>query len=100
MTTLLFCPHAPEENCQCRKPRTGMLQDIFQRSGIASDQCLFIGDSLSDIEAAQAAGCTPILVLTGNGKKTREIINKSGKGANIAVFTDLASFANYQVTQS
>ena len=97
---IAFCPHTPEDNCQCRKPKTGMLQDIFQRSGIASDQCLFVGDSLRDIQAAQAAGCTPVLVLTGNGQKTKEKIHTNGEGATIAMFTDLASFADYQVAQS
>jgi len=71
---IYFCPHAPEDHCLCRKPKPGLYHQIekaydldFKTSPTPS-----IGDSLRDLEAAEAAGCRPMLVLTGNGKKTAE----------------------------
>jgi D-glycero-D-manno-heptose 1,7-bisphosphate phosphatase len=71
---IFFCPHVPTENCLCRKPKPGLFQQIFDHFHFigSSEAILAIGDSLRDLEAAQAAGCSPILVLTGNGEKTKQ----------------------------
>ena len=67
---IFFCPHTPDENCNCRKPRTGLLEAISAEFGIPLNQVPLVGDSLKDIEAARAVSCQPILVKTGKGSKT------------------------------
>lgn len=64
-----YCPHGKEENCLCRKPRPGMLLRARDELGIDMNDAIFVGDNITDIRAAFAAGVTPILVLTGLGMK-------------------------------
>ena len=64
-----MCPHAPQENCQCRKPRPGMLLEAANDLRIDMEGSLMVGDALTDIEAGQAAGVAHnYLVLTGRGR--------------------------------
>lgn len=84
---LFYCPHAAESNCDCRKPKPGMLIDISQRFNVDLTGVPAIGDSLRDLEAAVAVGAQPILVLTGKGKKTR---SAGGLPESAVVFADLA----------
>ncbi len=65
-----LCPHHPDEDCQCRKPSPHLLQTAAQQYGIDLADSFFLGDAPSDIEAAIAAGCQPLLVLTGRGQET------------------------------
>lgn len=66
-----FCPHHPEfsaaADCACRKPLPGMLQHAAAELDIDLASSWMVGDKVADIEAGRAAGCTPILVLTGYG---------------------------------
>lgn len=62
---VFFCPHTPDEDCTCRKPRPGLLRLIGSRFGVDLRQVHAVGNSLSDLQAAEAAGCLPHLVLTG-----------------------------------
>ncbi|MFO1291633.1 MAG: D-glycero-beta-D-manno-heptose 1,7-bisphosphate 7-phosphatase [Rubrivivax sp.] len=62
---VFFCPHAPEVECDCRKPLPGMMFDIGRRYGVDLAQVPMVADTLRDLLAAQAAGCQPHLVLTG-----------------------------------
>jgi D-glycero-D-manno-heptose 1,7-bisphosphate phosphatase len=57
-----FCPHRPDEKCKCRKPNPGMLLKAVQEHNIDMSQSFMIGDSLTDIQAAQKAGCEGILL--------------------------------------
>lgn len=66
---IVICPHGPDDNCLCRKPRPGMFHDIAKRFDIDLAQVPSVGDSLRDLQAAKEAGCTPWLVLTGKGEK-------------------------------
>jgi D-glycero-D-manno-heptose 1,7-bisphosphate phosphatase len=67
---VLYCPHAPEEGCDCRKPRPGLLIEAGRRLGVDPGDTYVIGDWVDDIAAARAAGCAvPILVLTGRGRR-------------------------------
>ncbi len=61
----LICPHAPAEGCACRKPKPGLLLQAAARYHLDLRRCVFVGDSLSDMQAAAAAGCPCILVRTG-----------------------------------
>jgi D-glycero-D-manno-heptose 1,7-bisphosphate phosphatase len=62
---VFFCPHTPEEGCECRKPKPGMMMEIGRRYGVDLDQVPMVGDTLRDLLAAEAAGCEPHLVLGG-----------------------------------
>jgi len=68
---IIFCPHVPEDNCHCRKPKPGMILDICERFNVDDiSRIIMIGDSIRDLEAIANAGGIPVLVKTGNGKKT------------------------------
>jgi D-glycero-D-manno-heptose 1,7-bisphosphate phosphatase len=85
---IFFCPHAADDNCNCRKPKTGMFEDIAHRLNTNLAGIPMVGDSLRDLEAASAVRMSPVLVLTGNGKKTqRAKILPPGT----RVFADLAA---------
>ena len=66
---VFFCPHTPEANCDCRKPKPGLLLDIGRRYGIDLRHVPMVGDTARDLIAAQAAGCEPHLVLSGRAGK-------------------------------
>ncbi|MGH8751054.1 MAG: D-glycero-beta-D-manno-heptose 1,7-bisphosphate 7-phosphatase [Burkholderiales bacterium] len=87
---IFFCPHAQELNCACRKPKTGLFQEIAQRFNVNLSGVPCIGDSLRDLQAADAVSAQPILLLTGKGTKTREA---GGLPANTQIYPDLAAAA-------
>lgn len=62
---IYVCPHRPDEGCECRKPRPGLLERIARDFGCDLTGVPFIGDKASDVEAARAVGARPILVGTG-----------------------------------
>lgn len=64
-----FCPHNPQDNCLCRKPKPGLLIQIAEHFAVNANEMLFIGDSIRDLQTAQAFGCKAILVKTGNGEQ-------------------------------
>jgi D-glycero-D-manno-heptose 1,7-bisphosphate phosphatase len=91
---LFFCPHAADEGCNCRKPRTGMLEEIAARFHTELKGVPSIGDSLKDLQAAESVGAQPILVLTGKGAKTQA---DGGMPKKTLVFDDLAAAARHLV---
>lgn len=73
--TIYYCPHHPEAkiekykiNCNCRKPKPGMLEEAERKFDIDLEQSFIIGDRLSDIDTGKCIGCKAIMVLTGYGK--------------------------------
>ena len=60
-----LCPHRPEEGCACRKPKPGLLLAAAVDFQLDLSRCMFVGDSVTDLEAARAAGCRPVMVRTG-----------------------------------
>lgn len=84
---VFFCPHTADANCDCRKPKPGMLIDIGQRFGVELTGVPCIGDSLRDLQAAEGCGAQPILVLTGKGEKT---LRDGEFPKNTVIFPDLA----------
>ena len=62
---VFFCPHTPEDQCDCRKPLPGLMRDIGKRYGIDLKHVPLVGDTLRDLQAAHAAGCEPHLVRSG-----------------------------------
>jgi len=88
---IVVCPHGPDDNCDCRKPKPGMYLQIAEHFGVSLQGVPVIGDSLRDLEAATAAGAQPMLVRTGNGMTTEESL--TDKLAFVPVFDDLAAAA-------
>lgn len=88
---IVICPHGPDDGCSCRKPAPGLLLRLARHYGVALEGTPVIGDSLRDLEAAQAAGATPVLVRTGNGRRTEAAL--SGALRDVQVYDDLSSAA-------
>ncbi|MDO8954485.1 MAG: D-glycero-beta-D-manno-heptose 1,7-bisphosphate 7-phosphatase [Gammaproteobacteria bacterium] len=88
---LAFCPHGPDEQCSCRKPKPGLLLTIATQLDVSLENAYFVGDSYKDIEAARAVKATGILVLTGKGQRT---LDKHPELDNeIPVYNNLQDFA-------
>jgi D-glycero-D-manno-heptose 1,7-bisphosphate phosphatase len=74
---IFFCPHTPDDACDCRKPKPGLIHKAKQRYGIDLAGTAMIGDSAKDIECARNAGCGhAVLVKTGNGAEAEKILAK------------------------
>ncbi len=96
ITTIKYCPHGPDDGCDCRKPLPGLVAQIEEELGISAKGAWFIGDSLRDLQAGLAKGCKPALVMTGKGEKTLLKMLTTEIEAEIKqapVYTDLAHFA-------
>jgi D-glycero-D-manno-heptose 1,7-bisphosphate phosphatase len=90
---IIFCPHTPDDNCSCRKPKPGMIIDICERFNVEDmAQVIMIGDSIRDLQAITNAGGRAILVKTGNGKKT---LAKETLPEGTLVFDDLLAASQY-----
>jgi D-glycero-D-manno-heptose 1,7-bisphosphate phosphatase len=70
LEAILYCPHGPDDGCDCRKPLDGAFNELAHRLRIDLRNVPAIGDSLRDIQAAQSVGAKPILVKTGKGERT------------------------------
>lgn len=57
-----YCPHRPDENCECRKPKPGLILKASKELQLNLKSSWMIGDCDSDIQAASAAGCTPLKI--------------------------------------
>ena len=68
--SIFYCPHTDANQCLCRKPKTGLLEQISQHYHMDLQGTPFVGDSWRDLEAGLKMGCQPVLVRTGNGEKT------------------------------
>ena len=94
---VFFCPHTPEDGCDCRKPRPGLMHDIAKRYGIALKQVPMVADTLRDLQAAAAAGCEPHLVLSGRaaGLGPDEVQGILDQVPGSRVHDNLAAFAEH-----
>ncbi len=72
LDAIFFCPHAADSTCDCRKPKPGLFLQIAERFNVDLAGVPCVGDSLRDLQAGAVVGCTPYLVLTGKGMKTRD----------------------------
>ncbi len=86
-----FAPEAPDQASLMRKPAPGMLLDLGKRLNLNLETVPVVGDSLRDIEAARAAKARPVLVRSGNGRRTEE--EHAKELAGVKVFDDLAAFS-------
>lgn len=88
---IYFCPHEPDADCDCRKPRPGLLRRIARQYARTAAELIVVGDSLRDLEAAWAFGASAVLVRTGNGRSTEQRLPAD---RHVDVFDDLAAVAN------
>lgn len=89
---IFFCPHHPDENCECRKPKVGLFKQIQKKYPVNFAETFFIGDTLTDIQAAQTIGCKPILILSEKGKK---VLAQHAELASVPSFPDLEAAVRY-----
>lgn len=83
-----FCPHHPDDNCECRKPKPGMLLRALKERGIDRSQSFMVGDKLSDAEAGIAAGITPVLISRSIQKATNHTVLIFGSLLEFVSFID------------
>ncbi|MGB3562221.1 MAG: HAD-IIIA family hydrolase [Thermoanaerobaculia bacterium] len=86
---VFVCPHAPEEDCDCRKPRPGLVLQAIDASRVPAIQTALVGDALRDLEAGRECGIQVVLVRTGKGAKTE----RNEQLEAIPVYDDLQSAA-------
>ncbi len=97
IAAVFICPHVPEDNCECRKPKPGMIYEIGKRFNLDDmSNVMFVGDSERDLLAIEAAGGIPVLVKTGNGKKS---LNKITIPPGTLVFDNLLSVSEYLIAK-
>ena len=94
---IFVCPHRPEDACECRKPRPGLLRQIEAHFGVTLRGQPSIGDSYRDLQAAWQVGARAMLVRTGNGPETERQLDG---WANTELFTDLAAAAALLIAES
>ena len=91
INAVFFCPHGPDDNCECRKPKPGLLLEVARRLRMTLEGVYSVGDKVSDLEAASAAGATPVLVKTGYGQT---VVNAGNVPAGVEVYDNLAAFVD------
>jgi D-glycero-D-manno-heptose 1,7-bisphosphate phosphatase len=96
-----FCPHSPEENCECRKPLPGMLQQIGERFGVDLATVHMVGASLGDIQTAHAAGCQPHLLRSDRlgAIDESQLAALAAQVPGTKVHANLSAFAEYLIKQ-
>lgn len=87
---IFYCPHTNADECDCRKPKAGMLKEVAARYNVELADVPVVGDSLRDLQSALAVGAQPMLVLTGKGRKTKL---DPALPPGTPVFADLAAVA-------
>jgi len=89
---VFYCPHSPDDLCDCRKPKSGLIKQIAADLDHSVKGAYLIGDSLRDLQAGQSEQCIPLLVKTGKGERTIA----QGEGLdNISIFDDLAAAVKF-----
>ena len=91
ITAIYYCPHGADSDCECRKPKAGLLKAFAADFHADLTTIAVIGDSLRDLQAADAVGAKPMLVKTGKGQQT--LLNNPQ--LNIPVFENLYDAAKY-----
>ncbi len=98
---VFFCPHTPDDGCDCRKPLPGLMQQIGDRFGVSLENTPVVGDHLRDMQAGMAAGCPTHLVLTGKsaGLAGQALTDLLDAVPGTRVHTDLSAFADWWIRQ-
>ena len=97
---IFYCPHRPEDNCDCRKPRPGLIQQACRRHTVRAAESIMAGDSAKDIECARNAGCAAaVLVKTGNGISAKTELDRKNVPIDY-VAEDLYGAAEWIINKS
>ncbi len=98
---VFYCPHHPDDACNCRKPKPGLIDAIELKLSVSAKDAFIIGDSLRDLQAGLEKKCIPLLVKTGKGEKTlSQLKTNTYPGlSNIVVFDHLTDAATYIIDQ-
>lgn len=101
LDAVFFCPHTPEDRCECRKPLPGMMLEIGRRYGTDLHQVPVAADTLRDLQAAQAAGCEPHLVRTGRAADLddSQIEQWRQQVPGVRVHADLSALAEHLIAR-
>jgi D-glycero-D-manno-heptose 1,7-bisphosphate phosphatase len=100
ISSIKFCPHHPDDNCSCRKPKPGMLLEILQKTNIPATQAIMLGDSVSDMQAAINANCQAVWIKSNKPNNyfdnNADLYNKKIVVSNkpINIFSSLQQFAD------
>lgn len=99
---VFICPHTPEDGCDCRKPAPGLLLKIGERFSVPLATLPVAGDTLRDLQAAQAAGCEPHLLRTGRcaALTDAEVAELLAQVPGAVVHADLAALADALIARS
>ena len=88
-----ICPHDNQDDCDCRKPKSGLLLQVCKTLGISPTECLVVGDRMSDILCAEGVGAKAMLTLTGYGEKEKdEVLRNFPQVPIITRFDEVLSF--------
>jgi len=96
---VFYCPHTADDGCRCRKPATGLLEQIAERYGMNLKGVPMVGDALRDMQAGAALGCELHLVLTGKAAGYRGQSLPETFPPAVQVHSDLAAFAEFLLTR-
>ena len=97
---VFYCPHAPEESCNCRKPLPGLFEQIGSRFGVPLKGVPTAGDTVRDLQAGSSAGCEPHLVLTGKSERYRQGGQPDALPVGTLFHTDLSAFVDHILQRS
>ncbi|MCL5959592.1 MAG: HAD family hydrolase [Chloroflexi bacterium] len=95
---IYYCPHHPEDGCDCRKPKSGLVKRAAEDHGIDLGSSFIVGDKETDLEAGRRVGCRTVLVLTGYGLQEREAL-KGGKVQPDHISADLLDAVKWILAQ-
>jgi D-glycero-D-manno-heptose 1,7-bisphosphate phosphatase len=95
ITEIFYCPHIPKDQCDCRKPKAGLLWQIQKTYPVVWEDTFLVGDSWRDMQAALAVKAKAVLLKTGKGKRTIKTYHHSLEKNNIAIFADLSAFVDH-----
>lgn len=96
---IFFCPHTNDDRCDCRKPLSGLFEQIARRTGVDLKAVHTVGDSLRDLQAGALVGCMPHLVLTGKGEPFRTQSLTPDFPKNTRVHADLFAFSEWLLNE-
>lgn len=97
LDSVVYCPHVPQNSCDCRKPAPGLYETLSQRFSVPLDRVPIVGDSERDLLAARTVHARPILVLTGNGRMTAASLKQ--QGTDVETFADLDAVATQLISE-
>ncbi len=100
VSEFLYCMHTPEDNCQCRKPKTGLIPRNVTGTLIDFKQSITVGDKLCDLELGRNIGTQPFLVLTGYGAETAATLKHTPPGFDFEVAKNLVDVSRHFVSAS